>query len=123
MPVKSSIHNSVNRPLGFKKRDIWYASVGENVGFEEDGKGKKFVRPVLILKVFGSQLCFVIPLSTTDKRGIFYHPFDAKTGKISVALLSQARTLDTARFHHKIGRVGSEDFAEIKKQLKELLSL
>ena len=33
-----------------KERQIWYVHLGHNVGFEEDGKGGDFKRPVLILK-------------------------------------------------------------------------
>ncbi len=34
----------------FRERDIWWCSVGINVGNESCGKGKDFQRPVIILK-------------------------------------------------------------------------
>ena len=122
-PIKSEINNNCDFPKGYKEREIWYASIGENIGFEEDGKGKKFDRPVLILRAFSRNLCCVIPLSTTNKRGRFYYAFDGKTGKISVALLSQIKVIDTMRLRHKIGVMDKENFSEMKKKIKELFKL
>jgi len=34
------------------KREIWWCSLGLNVGVEEDGKNQLFKRPVLVVKVF-----------------------------------------------------------------------
>jgi mRNA interferase MazF len=122
MPVKADINNKQLRPAGFKPREIWVANIGENVGHEEDGKGDRFTRPVLIVAAWG-QLCFVLPLSTTDKQGKYYHAFDGHTGKTSVALLSQAQTMDSARLRRKTGYASATDFDEIKRRLQELLGL
>jgi hypothetical protein len=46
MPIKADINNDARRP-DFKERDIFWTSIGENVGFEEDGKGRWYDRPVL----------------------------------------------------------------------------
>lgn len=36
------------RPMFYvKEREIWYVHLGQNIGFEEDGKGLDFKRPVL----------------------------------------------------------------------------
>ena len=119
--VKVSINNSLPRPIGVKIRQIWYCSMGENIGFEEDGKGVKFVRPVLILKTYGTHMCHIVPLSTTQKRsGPFYYPFNGRTGKISVALLSQSRVVDSARLYRKIGIASKDDFEKIKTKFREL---
>jgi mRNA interferase MazF len=121
MALKAKLHNMSNRLIGYKERDIWICNVGENVGYEEDGKGKEFRRPVLIVKAFGKTLCHIIPLSTTAKRGKFYFPFDGKTGKKSIALLSQSRSIDTARLRKKIGYISKDDFIELKKAYFNLL--
>lgn len=121
MPVKTEVNNKELFPLGFKEREIWVCNVGENIGFEEDGKGEDFTRPVLIMKVFNRRFCYVLPLSTTDKRGKFYYPFYGNTGKISVALLSQLKAIDSVRLRDKIGFARKEDFNEIKKQVIELI--
>jgi mRNA interferase MazF len=123
MSVKSEVHNDCMYPKGYKERDLWHASIGENIGFEEDGKGKTFDRPVLILRAFNKQFCCVVPLSTTGKRGKFYCSFDGGTGKVSVALLSQIRTIDTSRLRHKIGVCKMWNFLEIKRKIRKLFRL
>jgi mRNA-degrading endonuclease toxin of MazEF toxin-antitoxin module len=62
-------------------------------------------------------------LTTTTKRGRYYYPFDGHTGKISVALLSQSRAVDSSRLHDKIGYVSQEDFCNIREALREVLGL
>jgi mRNA interferase MazF len=123
MAVKASLHNNLARPIGFKQRDIWICSIGENIGFEEDGKGSLFIRPVLILKAFSNVMCHIVPLSTTEKRGIFYYEFDGQTGKVSVALLTQSRIVDSARLRRKIGVVSKKDFAAIKERIRDIFEL
>jgi mRNA interferase MazF len=123
MPAKARINNKTARVPNFKERDIWISNVGENIGFEEDGKGRDFTRPVLILKKFGRNMCFVVPLSTTNKSGWFYHPFDSHTGTMSVALLSQVRVIDSLRLRRKIGVAGEDDFSKIKDRIKEVFGL
>ena len=35
-----------------KEKEVWMCNLGRNIGYEENGKGSDFLRPVLILKVF-----------------------------------------------------------------------
>lgn len=121
MPVKSKVNNTASRPLNYREREIWVCSIGENIGFENDGKGKGFRRPVLVLKIYNRYSCLIMPLSTTQKRTKYHYEFDGHTGKMSVALLSQVRTIDSARLHDKIGYADKEDFSAIKTRLIKLL--
>jgi mRNA interferase MazF len=93
----------------------------ENIGFEEDGKGKDFTRPVLILRVFNKNFCYIVPLSTTKKRVKYFYPFDGRTGKLSIALLSQSKSIDSLRLRSKIGFVSKEDFNKIIENLFDIL--
>ena len=36
----------------YHTREIWWCALGINVGFEQDGSGEEYRRPVLILKGF-----------------------------------------------------------------------
>ena len=45
------LRNRQRKPL-FKEGEIWWCSIGLNVGDEEYGKGPFFQRPVLIFKKF-----------------------------------------------------------------------
>jgi mRNA interferase MazF len=44
---KSRINKIEPRPF-FHEREIWYCALGVNVGFEQDGSGQDFIRPVII---------------------------------------------------------------------------
>ena len=48
---KKSIHSNQEFPF-YNEREIWWCSLGVNVGFEQDGTGQKFDRPVLVIKGF-----------------------------------------------------------------------
>lgn len=119
--VKKDLHND-GLYRGFKEREIFYAKVGENIGFEQCGKGDEFVRPVLILRKFNRYVFSGIPLSTTSRRGIHYFAFDFKTSQ-SVALLSQMRLFDSKRLLNKLGMMDKERFKEMKIQIKDLYGL
>jgi len=119
--LKRKLDSSKGRPAGYKERDIWWVCLGHNVGVEEDGKGEDFNRPVLIVKGFSKYQFWAVPLSTTDKRGEYYHPI-VVNGKVSTVLLSQLRTLDTRRLISKYGMLNQKDFAEIKLKLIDFIS-
>ena len=61
--LKYKISHNSDLPLGYKERDIWWLSLGHNVGVEEDGKGEMFNRPVLVVKGFNKDLFWGVPLS------------------------------------------------------------
>lgn len=121
MEIKQRIQNSYERPHDYTQGEVWWVSIGKNVGFEEDGKGREFNRPVLILKGFSKDLFWGIPLSTTKKRGKYYYEFSLKD-RVSVALLSQLRTFDTLRLLNKVGVIRSGDLNAIKSKLHEILA-
>jgi mRNA interferase MazF len=120
MILKDAIHNSDKPSVFYKQREIWWVSIGRNVGFEEDGKGEYYSRPVLVIKGFSKQLFWGVPLSTTKNRGIYYHEFIVND-KTSVALLSQLRTFDTLRLVSKYGTASQRDFDVIKNKIKDLI--
>jgi len=117
---KKEIQKSSKR-LFFKEREIWFCSMGENIGDEEAGKGKMFLRPVLILKKFNNNIFWGIPLFTTLKGGIFYFQFSFLKNVISSAIFSQLRLFDSMRLQYKRGYMNKENFLELKQKLKTLL--
>lgn len=110
--------------VGFKERDIFYMNMGKNIGFEQDGKGENFVRPVVIIKGFNKNMFFGIPLSTKMKEGKFYYKFQfQKKDELveNIALLSQMRLFSTKRLLNKIGVISKEDFIKMKDEFKSLI--
>ena len=121
-PIKREINNKASRPR-YNEGDVFWISVGENVGFEQDGKGRLFTRPVLVVKGFSAELFWGVPLTSKDKSGKHYYKFKLG-GKDSVAILSQLRAFDTARISgssKRIGGISKTDLGEIRQLLKNFL--
>lgn len=104
----------------FHEREVFSINVGENVGFEQNGKGEEFLRPVIIYKKFSSNVFLGIPLTKTDKEGKFYKSFEFQ-GKRSTAILSQVRLFDSKRLKYKIGKMSVGDYNMVKEKLIELI--
>lgn len=119
--TKYKLHFNPNLPAGYKERDIWWVCLGHNVGVEEDGKGEMFNRPVLVVKGFSRYMFWGIPLSTTEKKGEYYHTF-VVNGRVSTALLSQLKVFDTKRLISKYGMLNIKDFNSIREKLAKFLS-
>ncbi len=120
--VKKNIDNKQEQ-IYFKEREIYWANIGENVGFEQAGKGDDFTRPLLIFRKFSKNMFLGIPLSTQRKIGSFFFKFSFKDDKISTALLVQTKMFDVKRLDKKIGKISVEDFARLKIQFKELINV
>ena len=121
--IKKSVENE-NLFVGFKDRDIFYMKMGKNIGYEQNGKGDNFVRPIVIVKGFNKDIFFGIPLSTKIKEGRYYYKFQfQKKDELitNIALLSQMRLFSTKRLLNKIGMMSKEDFAKMKNKFKSLI--
>ena len=117
--AKKQLNKNTKR-VYFKQRDIFWASVGVNIGFEQDGKGEKFVRPVVVVKKYSNDIFLGVPLSTTQREGSFYYQFDFKD-KTSTALLVQHKLYSSKRLIKKMGMINKDDFFKLKESLKELM--
>lgn len=109
------------KPL-FKEGDIWWCSIGMNVGVEIFGKGKYFARPVIIFKKFDANSFLGIPLTTQPKTGNWHVPF-VYVNKKQYAVLSQIRVLDSRRLRDKIGSLPEASIEEIRKSFARLYTL
>ncbi len=105
----------------YHEREVWWCSLGINIGFEEDGKGAQAERPVLVLKGFSRQLCWIVPLSTSSKRNRYNISVGTIDGKSVVAMISHLRPIDTKRFINRIGYIDQIEFEKTKLAIKDLL--
>ncbi len=112
---------SDRREVFFRERDIWWCSIGLNIGDEEQGKGDYYSRPVLILKKFSRNLFWGIPLTSSIKEGVFYEKIIMKDGKIITALITHMRLFDARRLNSKIERISSEGFEKVKQNIRLLI--
>ncbi len=113
--------NDNKRILGIKAREIFWARIGQNIGFEQNGKGKEFIRPVLIYKKFTKDMFLGIPLSTSIKEGNFFYNFTFIENKPSSAILVQTKLFSTKRLLNKIGKIDEENFDKLKKKYLKLI--
>ncbi len=116
---KKNIDNLENKKT-FHDREIWFIKIGENIGFEQGGKGMEFLRPVIIYRKFSRNLFLGIPLTKTIKDTMFYFNFVFQN-KNSSAILSQIRLFDSKRLAYSIGRMSVGDFTKLKEKLIELI--
>jgi len=116
---KISIDCSTHRPPYVSEGDIWWASVGENVGSEVNGKSELFSRPVIVYRKLAHGFYFVIPTSTKDKKGSWYVPYQQRD-VANVACLHQSRAIDHRRILSKLGTLDDADFLRIKKGFMDL---
>jgi mRNA interferase MazF len=117
---KSDLHENKLR-LHFHERDVWFTSVGVNIGFEQDGKGEEFMRPIVVFKKFNNETLWGIPLTSKKKTGKYYFTFEHDEDRTSTANLSQLRLIDSKRLKYQIGSISEADFAELKKRIIGLI--
>lgn len=117
--LKKSLDQN-NLKTYFYEKEIWWCSIGLNIGFEEDGKNKNFERPVLVLKKFNKNILWVLPLTGKVKSNKYYYKVFFK-GKYSSVILSQVKTISSKRLLRKIAKIKQKDFQKIKKSMKDLL--
>ena len=106
---KKDSHYKESLPPMFKERDIWWVSVGINVGYEEDGKNGNYVRPVLVVKKFSRDLFLGAPMSTKLKDNKYYIKVTVKGDIVSV-LSSQIRVFSSKRMWNKLAELDEKDF-------------
>lgn len=104
----------------FHEREIWYCSLGKNIGYEEDGKNELFERPVLVIRKFNNEIFLAIPLTSSKKDNQYYHQYKLNN-KTYAGILSQIRLLDSRRLSRKIGMIKEGDFGMIIEKIHNLL--
>jgi mRNA interferase MazF len=118
--LKKQVNASPLLPL-YHEREIWWAHLGVNVGYEQDGTGSSYERPVLILRGFSPHVCVVVPLTTSQKRDRFYITAGTVEGKNAAAIVSQIRLIDTRRLINKVGTLDRALFEPIRKAARKIL--
>ncbi len=108
--------NNKDVKLYFSEREIWWCSLGINIGVEIDGKNGKFERPVLVYKYISKDSLFVVPL-TSKIRNDDYHA-EIITNKVtSYVKISQIRVISSKRLLRKIDTLDTSQFLKIKEKL------
>ena len=118
--LKPRIHFA-ERKVFPKKKEIWWARLGQNVGVEVNGKNSRFERPVLIVKVFNADFILVVSISSKEKEGKYYYSFKNPSDEKNVVVLSQIKSISSKRLVRKVGEIETADFSKIVVRLKDMI--
>ncbi len=116
MSTKSRIQLS-SRQLFPKRREIWWAYLGQNIGAEINGKNERFERPVLVIAVFNITTLFAAPITSTRSKHPFLIEFNHE-GKNESVNIFQLRTLSIKRFDRKISDMLETDFMKVVEAIR-----
>jgi len=117
---KVKIHFSDRGELYFEEREIWWASLGENIGSETNGKNFHFERPIIVLKKFSSDMLLAVPATTKLKNGSWFHRFSFD-GQDRRAVMSQLRTISSRRLIRKMGNMSTGEFVGLREAVIGLI--
>jgi mRNA interferase MazF len=102
------------------EREVWWSTLGINVGSEQDGSPEFFERPVLVVRKFNKETVLVVPLTSSPRR-TQYHIAVRHEGIEFAAVISQVRLISTKRLARKIYQMDRAIFAEIVTRMSAML--
>ena len=105
----------------FREREVWWCSLGLNVGHEEDGKHSQYERPVLVLKKFNREIFWALPLSSSGGSNWYYFALHLNRTEVSYVLLSQLRLISSRRLTRRMYSLDRRQFQAVISAVKFLL--
>lgn len=117
---KKQIHVESTHPF-CHPREVWWCSLGVNVGFEQDGTGERFDRPVVVIRGFNEHIFFGVALTGRKRKGKYYFPVGRIEEREASAILSQVRLIDAKRLVRKITMLDEALFEVLQEKLKKVL--
>lgn len=113
---KKYIHGKEHVPF-FHEREVWWCSLGLNIGYEQDG-GEGFERPMLVVRKFNKDVFWALPFTTSRKQNQYHLPVFSEEG--SVVILSQLRLLSSKRLERLVCKVSPIQFDRIVTKIQQL---
>ena len=104
--------NSKRKPRYLHDGEIWWCSMGENIGVEVNGKNEQFSRPIVIYQRLGGYAFMGIPLTSQPHTLPWFMHFKLN-GRDEYAALCQAQTKSVARLRRKMGKMSAKDFKRL----------
>ena len=121
--LESNDFEELNEIIKFSQGNIYFMSIGKNIGYEIYGKKESFLRPVLVYKKLSNETFLGIPLSSKQKIGNYYFTFQYSDKTSSTALLNQMKIFDIRRSAYYDGYINVKDFAKLREQVKEFVDI
>ena len=79
--LKKRLDGKIDTPQFFPKEGVvWMTILGKNIGYEQNGVGNQFDRPVLVIKKFNNQMYWAVHIDEA-KAFDFYYNFTDPEGK------------------------------------------
>ena len=118
--IKQKLNDS-NRKVYFHEKEIWWVATGINVGYEQDGKGDMFVRPVLVFKKIRNDMFIGIPITSRLKHDLMHMAFYFEYG-LHTMLIFQFKSFDSKRMTQKISVISDYLYDKTKKAVIQFLN-
>lgn len=117
--------NKKDREIYFREKEVWWAALGQNIGLEIGGKHELFERPVLIIRKYNEDTCFIVPFTSRIKDPVPWYQILADFGvEKSAANITQGRTISSKRLLRREATLDNETYDKIvlafKGQFKEI---
>jgi len=109
-PIKKYVH----------PKEIWWCSLGVNLGAEIDGKNENFERPVIVMKVYNKETMIILPITTKPKDDQFHHKIQT-VGKTVWVKMTQMRVISSKRLLRKVDILDEASFGILKDIWKQSL--
>ncbi len=103
-----------------KEREIWWCSIGMNIGSEVYGKGLFYSRPVLVINAEGSETFIGIPLTSKLKTKKYACIIKTDDDTLHTALVYQIRSFDKRRLTDRIYTLSDMEYRKIYPYFKKL---
>ncbi len=106
------------KELPCQEGEVWWCSLGKNIGTEQNGKNDYFERPILVLNRINHYTIWSLPLSSKSKLDKYRYSIEEMHAQI---VLSQLRTISTKRLLRKITKISDGEFNSVIDKVVELL--
>lgn len=118
--IKINENKTFNHP---KEKEIWWCSIGVNIGSEVYGKGRGYTRPVLVINAEGSESFIGIPLTSNVKNKKYSCIIKTDDDTLHTVLVYQIRGFDKRRLTDRMCVLSDEEYLKVEKYFKRLYKL
>jgi len=101
--------------------EVWWCSIGVNIGSEQDSMSSEYGRPIVVLRKVSRNVFLAVPLTTKIRDGVPFRVRIEFQGAVSDALIDQVRVYDRRRLMRLIGKLDTGTFARIQDALTDLV--
>jgi mRNA-degrading endonuclease toxin of MazEF toxin-antitoxin module len=122
--TKAKLHLLGSDKKYIHEREIWWASFGQNVGSEMNGKNDTFERPVLVFRKISDTTFWALPITSKAKKDIYSHfIFTNKNGEENAVVWTQIRLLSNKRLIRIAGRLSRGNYKKLKQTVGKFLGI